>query len=78
MVSTTSEARVLSLQIRQGSFVYFEIAMTNIDVLMVNPTSIPEHSEFTKELDKHITEIATAKEKIAVLEDDLAYLGKEH
>ena len=36
-------------------------AKTNIDVLMVNPTSIPEHSEFTKELDKHITEIATAK-----------------
>ena len=53
-------------------------AKTNIDVLMINPTSIPEHSEFTKELDKHITEIATAKEKIAVLEDDLAYLGKDH
>ena len=53
-------------------------AKTNIDVLMVNPTSIPEHSEFTKELDKHITEIATAKEKIAVLEDDLAYLEKDH
>ena len=51
---------------------------TNIDVLMFNPTSIPEHSEFTKELDKYITEIATAKEKIAVLEDDLAYLGKDH
>ena len=48
------------------------------DVLMINPTSIPEHSDFTKELDKHITEIATAKEKIAVLEDDLAYLGKDH
>jgi 2-phospho-L-lactate guanylyltransferase (CobY/MobA/RfbA family) len=45
---------------------------------MVNPTSIPEHSEFTKELDKHITEIATAKEKIAVLENDLAYLKKDH
>tara|TARA_R100001015_G_C4624680_1_gene182908 strand:+ start:215 stop:433 length:219 start_codon:yes stop_codon:yes gene_type:complete len=53
-------------------------AKTNIDVLMVNPTSIPEHSEFTKELDKHITEIATAKEKIAVLKDDLAYLGKDY
>ena len=50
-------------------------AKTNIDVLMVNPTSIPEHSEFTKELDKHITEIATAKGKIAVLENDLFYLG---
>ena len=49
-------------------------AKTNIDVLMVNPTSIPEHSEFTKELDKYITEIATAKEKIYVLETDLAYL----
>ena len=53
-------------------------AKTNIDVLMVNPTSIPEHSEFTKELDKHITEIATAKEKIAVLETELSYLGKDH
>ena len=53
-------------------------AETNIDVLMVNPTSIPEHSEFTKELDKHITEIATAKEKIAVLETELFYLGKDH
>ena len=53
-------------------------AKTNIDVLMVNPTSIPEHSEFTKELDKHITEIATAKEKIYVLETDLAYLGKDY
>ena len=53
-------------------------AKTNIDVLMINPTSIPEHSDFTKELDKHITEIATAKEKIAVLEIDLAYLGKDH
>ena len=51
-------------------------AKTNIDVLMVNPTSIPEHSEFTKELDKYITEIATAKEKIYVLETDLAYLRK--
>ncbi len=53
-------------------------AKTNIDVLMVNPTSIPEHSEFTKELDKYITEIATAKEKIYVLETDLAYLGKDY
>ena len=53
-------------------------AKTNIDVLMVNPTSIPEHSEFTKELDKYITEIATAKEKIYVLETDLAYLGKHY
>ena len=53
-------------------------AKTNIDVLMINPTSIPEHSDFTKELDKHITEIATAKEKIAVLETDLAYLGEDH
>jgi|TARA_B100000424_G_scaffold161912_1_gene124028 hypothetical protein len=53
-------------------------AKTNIDVLMVNPTSIPEHSEFTKELDKHITEIATAKEKIDVLETELSYLGKDH
>ena len=53
-------------------------AKTNIDVLMGNPTSIPEHSEFTKELDKYITEIATAKEKIYVLETDLAYLGKDY
>jgi hypothetical protein len=53
-------------------------AKTNIDVLMVNPTSIPEHSDFTKELDKHITEIATAKEKIDVLETELSYLGKDH
>ena len=53
-------------------------AKTNIDVLMVNPTSIPEHSEFTKELDKHITEIATAKEKIYVLETELSYLGKDY
>ena len=53
-------------------------AKTNIDVLMVTPTSIPEHSEFTKELDKYITEIATAKEKIYVLETDLAYLGKDY
>ena len=53
-------------------------AKTNIDVLMINPTSIPEHSDFTKELDKHITEIATAKEKIAVLEDDLSYIGRDH
>ncbi len=53
-------------------------AKTNIDVLMINPTSIPEHSEFTKELDKHITEIATAKEKIDVLETELSYLGKDH
>ena len=53
-------------------------AKTNIDILMVNPTSIPEHSEFTKELDKHITEIATAKEKIDVLETELSYLGKDH
>ena len=53
-------------------------AKTNIDVLMVNPTSIPEHSDFVKELDKHIIEIATAKERIAVLEEDLAYLGRDH
>jgi hypothetical protein len=53
-------------------------AKTNIDVLMINPTSIPEHSDFTKELDKHITEIATAKEKIDVLETELSYLGKDH
>ena len=53
-------------------------AKTNIDVLMVNPTAIPEHSDFVKELDKHIIEIATAKERIAVLEIDLAYLGKDH
>ncbi len=45
---------------------------------MVNPTAIPEHSDFVKELDKHIIEIATAKERIAVLEEDLAYLGKDH
>lgn len=53
-------------------------AKTNIDVLMINPTSIPEHSDFTKELDKHIAEIATAKEKIDVLETELSYLGKDH
>ena len=53
-------------------------AKTNIDVLMINPTSIPEHSDFTKELDKHITEIAKAKEKIDVLETELSYLGKDH
>ena len=53
-------------------------AKTNIDVLMVNPTAIPEHRDFVKELDKHIIEIATAKERIAVLEEDLAYLGRDH
>ena len=39
----------------------------NVQILLSNPTSIPEHSDFVKELDKHIGDIATATDKLAVL-----------
>ena len=45
-------------------------AKVNIGVLLQNPTAIPEHGNFVKELDKYISSIATAQDKIAVLEKE--------
>ena len=44
-----------------------EEAKMNIRIMLNNPTSIPEHSEFLVELDKHLNKIAEAEDKMGAI-----------
>lgn len=39
----------------------------NIDIMLANPMSIPEHSDFVSEIDKQLTLLAEAKDKLEAL-----------
>jgi hypothetical protein len=41
----------------------------NIEILLNNPTSIPEHSDFIAEIDKELSSLAEAKDKLECLTD---------
>ena len=54
-----------------------EEAKMNIKIMLNNPTSIPEHSEFLVELDKHLNKIAEAEDKMGVINNHFGSGEKE-
>jgi len=41
----------------------------NIDIMIANPRSIPEHEDFIKALDKELAELADAHDKLEALKE---------
>ena len=41
----------------------------NIDIMMKNPRSIPEHENFTEAIDKELAELANAHDKLQALKE---------
>jgi hypothetical protein len=41
----------------------------NIDIMMTNPRSIPEHENFTEAIDKELAELANAHDKLQALKE---------
>jgi hypothetical protein len=41
----------------------------NIDIMLSNPTSIPEHSNFVSEIDKELSLMSEAKDKLEALKE---------
>ena len=41
----------------------------NIDIMMTNPISIPEHENFTEAIDKELAELANAHDKLQALKE---------
>jgi hypothetical protein len=39
----------------------------NIDIMIANPTSIPEHSNFVAEIDKELSLMSESKDKLETL-----------
>ena len=41
----------------------------NIDIMMANPRAIPEHENFTETIDKELSELADAHDKLQALKE---------
>jgi hypothetical protein len=41
----------------------------NIDIMLTNPRSIPEHENFTEAIDKELAELANAHDKLQALKE---------
>ena len=41
----------------------------NIDVMMLNPRAIPEHENFIEAIDKELSELANAHDKLQALKE---------
>jgi hypothetical protein len=41
----------------------------NIDIMMANPRSIPEHENFTEAIEKELEQLANAHDKLQVLKE---------
>jgi hypothetical protein len=41
----------------------------NVDIMMTNPRSIPEHENFTEAIDKELAELANAHDKLQALKE---------
>jgi hypothetical protein len=41
----------------------------NIDIMMVNPRAIPEHENFTQAINKELSELADAHDKLQALKE---------
>ena len=41
----------------------------NIDIMMANPRAIPEHENFTQAIDKELSELADAHDKLQALKE---------
>ena len=41
----------------------------NIDIMLENPRSIPEHENFTEAIDKELAELANAHDKLQALKE---------
>lgn len=41
----------------------------NIDIMLANPRAIPEHENFTEAIDKELTELVNANDKLHALKE---------